>query len=268
MEVLGLQYDLAWEDKAANFKTVRRMLAEAGPEKDSLVALPEMFATGFSMNVDAMAEQAGGETEQFLSETAREFGIYMVAGAAVRGRDGRARNKALVFSPAGELLAFYAKMQPFVPGGEAEHYVAGEQTVTFRWGDIAVSPFVCYDLRFPEIFREAAAAHRPELFIVIASWPEKRIHHWSALLKARAIENQAYVIGVNRIGKDPFYTYTGQSQIVDPQGEIIASAGDKAVCIRGNLDLPNLRKYREGLPFLEDMRNAKQVKQSRNAVRV
>src|SRR5207245_1021515 len=120
----------------------------------------------------------------------KQFGVFLIGGAAMQGRDGRARNKALVFSPSGELLAFYAKMQPFTLGGEAEHYVAGERPVTFRWGEAVVSPFICYDLRFPEIFREAAATHRPEFFVVIASWPEKRIHHWSALLKARAIENQ------------------------------------------------------------------------------
>src|SRR5262245_32541093 len=130
------------------------MLTGAAPEKNSLVVLPEMFATGFSLNTGAIAEAAGGETEQFLSRTAKEFGVYIIGGAAMSGRDGRARNKALIFSPTGELVAFYAKMQPFSPGGEAQHYVAGERQVTFRWGDCVVSPFVCYDLRFPEIFRE------------------------------------------------------------------------------------------------------------------
>jgi len=255
MEVVGLQFDIAWESKDANFKTVRRMLTEAAPEKNSVVVVPEMFATGFSMNVEAVAESPGSETEKFLSATAREFGVCLIGGAAMRGKDGRARNKALVFSAAGELLVFYAKMQPFAPGGEAEHYVAGERPVTFQWEDAVVSPFICYDLRFPEIFREAAAVHQPELFVVIASWPEKRVAHWSALLKARAIENQAYVIGVNRIGKDPYYTYNGQSQIVDPHGEVLAGAGDKEGCIRARLDLDNLRKYREGLPFLNDMRS-------------
>ena len=257
MEVVGLQFDIAWENKDANFKTVRRLLTDVQPEKNSIVVLPEMFATGFSMNVDTVAESPGGETERFLSETAREFGICLIGGAAMRGKDGRARNKALVFSPAGELLVFYAKMQPFTPGGEAEHYMAGEQPVTFGWEHAVVSPFVCYDLRFPEIFREVVAAHQPELFVVIASWPEKRIAHWSTLLKARAIENQAYMIGVNRIGKDPYYTYTGQSKIVDPHGVELASAGDREGCIRARLDLDNLRKYREGLPFLKDMRRGR-----------
>jgi omega-amidase len=263
MEVLGLQFDIAWENKVANFATVRRLLSEAAPEKDSLVALPEMFATGFSMNTKSVAEQPGGETERFLAEIAKEFGVFLMGGAAMRGKDGRARNKAVVFSPAGELLAFYAKMQPFTPGGEAEHYVAGERPVTFRWTEAVVSPFVCYDLRFPEIFREAAREHRPELFVVIASWPEKRIHHWSVLLKARAIENQAYVMGVNRIGTDPYYSYNGQSQIFDPRGEMLADAGEKEGCIRARLDLEVLRKYRTGLPFLEDMRGARKGAQER-----
>jgi len=255
VNVLGLQFDIAWENKPANFETVRRMLADAAPEKDSLVVLPEMFATGFSMNTEGIAEAAGGETEQFLSRTARELGVCILGGAAMLDRDGRARNKALIFSPTGDLLAFYAKMQPFAPGGEARHYVAGERPVTFRWADCVVSPYICYDLRFPEIFREAAAAHRPELFVVIASWPEKRISHWAALLKARAIENQAYVVGINRIGNDPYYAYNGQSAIVDPHGQVLADAGAEAGCIQAQLDLATLRKYREGLPFLADMRS-------------
>jgi omega-amidase len=252
--ILGLQFDIAWENKPANFATVRRLLAQAAPKKDSLVVLPEMFATGFSMNVNVVAEPYGGETEQFLAATARESGTYLIAGAPMRGRDGHARNKALIFSPEGELLAFYAKMRPFTPGGEKEHYIAGEHPVTFKWNETTVSPFVCYDLRFPELFREVTAAHRPELFVVIASWPDKRIHHWVALLQARAIENQAYVIGVNRIGPDPYYTYCGRSLIVDPQGAILADAGNAEGFISAELDLANLRKYREGLPFLADLK--------------
>ena len=254
MNVIALQHDIAWEDKPANFARVCKLLTEVAPTKGSLVMLPEMFATGFSMNADAIAEQYGGPTEQFLADVAREFGVCLVAGAAMRGRDGRPRNKALVFSPAGELLAYYAKMQPFTPGGETEHYQAGQKPVAFRWEDYTVSPFICYDLRFPEIFRAAVAAHRPELFVLIANWPEKRIQHWVRLLQARAIENQAYVVGVNRLGSDPYYTYPGRSLIVDPQGDILADAGDREGCIRARLDLAALQKYREGLPFLNDMR--------------
>ncbi|MGH7973371.1 MAG: nitrilase-related carbon-nitrogen hydrolase, partial [Limisphaerales bacterium] len=136
----------------------------------------------------------------------------------------------------------------------SDHYTAGEKPVVLNCHDCAFSPFVCYDLRFPELFRQATAARRPELFVVIANWPEKRLQHWVRLLQARAIENQAYVLGVNRVGRDPYYQYTGRSLVVDFNGELIADAGNGEGWAQATLDIPVLRKYREGLPFLDDMR--------------
>jgi omega-amidase len=254
MNVLLLQLDIAWEDKPRNYEKVDKLLRQAAPARDSLVVLPEMFATGFSMNTEAMAEPYGGETELFLARTAHDLGVWLVGGAAMRGADGRVRNKALVFSPAGDLAAFYAKMQPFTLGGEARHYVAGERPLTFDWGACKVSPFICYDLRFPEVFRLVMAAHRPHLFVVIANWPQKRIHHWERLLRARAIENQAYVVGVNRCGRDTEHVYTGRSMVVAPHGEIMAEAEDGEGWIKGKLDLAWLENYRKELPFLDDMK--------------
>jgi len=257
MTLAALQFDIAWENKPANFETVRRLLTKAAFEKDTLVALPEMFATGFSMNTAVIGEDYGGPTEQFLADAAKEFCVWLVAGAGMRAKDGRVRNKALVFSPSGKLVGFYAKMRPFTPGGEAEHYAAGEQPMAFQCQECAVSPFVCYDLRFPELFRQIAAERRPEVYVVIASWPEKRISHWVRLLQARAIENQAYVLAANRIGTDPFYKYPGRSIIVDPMGEIIADAGASEAWISATLDLEALQKYRTGLPFLADLKAVK-----------
>lgn len=254
VNVIAIQFDIVWENKPANFEKVRRLLNAARPEKDSLVILPEMFATGFSMNAEAIAEPYGGDTEQFLASLAKEMSVCIVAGAAMRGRDGKIRNKALVFSPGGELMAFYAKMRPFTPGGEPNHYTAGERPTAFRHQDCTVSPFICYDLRFPEIFRQVVSSHRPEIFVVIASWPEKRDRHWMPMLQSRAIENQAYVVGVNRVGSDPYYTYAGRSVIVDPHGQILADAGSRETSISARLNLTELRQYREGLPFLADLR--------------
>jgi predicted amidohydrolase len=256
VNVVAIQFDIAWENKEANFKRVRDLIDQAKPAKDSLVVLPEMFATGFTMNDRTMAEEYGGETESFLSDCSKSFGVWMIAGAPVRNRQGKARNKALVFSPEGKLVAYYSKMHPFTLGGEADHYAAGKEPTIFSWSDCTVSPFVCYDLRFPEIFRRAAAQAKPHLYAVIASWPEKRIHHWIRLLQSRAIENQAFVVGVNRIGRDPFFTYPGRSIIVDFNGEIMADAGDRETAIQAALDLPTLAKYRSGLPFLDDMKQA------------
>ncbi len=254
MEIIGVQFDIAWENKPANFEKIRRVLRESALERGALAVLPEMFATGFTMNTAVVAEAYGGETEQFLSQLAKDYGICLIGGAAMRGSHGRPRNKALVFGADGEFIGFYAKMRPFTPGGESNHYAAGEAPLAFRWGECTVSPFICYDLRFPELFRQTAASHRPELYTVIANWPEKRVEHWVRLLQARAIENQAYVIGVNRVGTDPYYTYSGRSVILDYNGEILADAGKKEGLIQARLDLEALRKYRQGLPFLQDLR--------------
>ena len=254
MKVIGLQFDIEWEDKAANFATVRRLLDKAQPERGSLVALPEMFATGFSMNAASIAETSGGETEAFLSRTSREFQVTLLAGVAVRDRDGQARNKALAYAPDGELVCSYDKLRPFTPGGEDQHYAAGRREAVFDWQGCTVSPFICYDLRFPELFRAVVARRRPELFVVIANFPTRRLTHWIQLLRARAIENQAYMLGVNRVGDDPHDTYCGHSLMVDPLGEIIADAGESEGTVRGTLDLKNLAKYRDGLPFLNDLK--------------
>jgi len=252
-KVMAVQLDIAWEDKPANFDRARKLVANARPEPGALVVLPEMFATGFSMNSDAISEPAGGPTEHFLASLAKEHSCWVIGGAAIRGRDGKARNKALVLAPNGSLAAVYAKMRPFNPGKEGRFYTAGRKTTVFDWAGLKVATFVCYDLRFPELFRKTTAAHRPELFVVIASWPEKRVGHWVRLLQARAIENQAYVVAANRTGADPFYTYPGRSIIADPQGDIIADAGRAEGIISARLDMPSLRKYRKGLPFLDDL---------------
>jgi predicted amidohydrolase len=255
VKVFALQLDIAWESKAANYAKVESLLAMAKPPADSLVVMPEMFATGFTMNATTMAEPYGGETEKFLARTAKAHGVWLVGGLAARGANG-ALNKALVLSPSGELAAYYAKQQLFTPGGEAQHYIPGVKPRVFWWQQCTTSVFVCYDLRFPELFREAATAHRPELFLVIASWPEKRILHWVRLLQGRAIENQAYVVGVNRVGKDPYYSYPGRSLIIDPNGDILADAGEREGWISAELDLEKLKQYRQGLPFLDDMQPA------------
>lgn len=207
------------------------------------------------MNAASISDTYGGETEQFLAGLAREYQVCVIGGAAMRNKDGKIRNKALVFSPEGKLIAFYAKMRPFSPGKEQDHYTAGVRPTVFEWEGVRVSPFICYDLRFPELFRQAVSLARPELFVVIASWPEKRSQHWLPMLQARAIENQAYVVAVNRIGHDPNYSYAGRSVIIDPHGTVLADAAFRETCISASLDVATLKQYREGLPFLDDLKN-------------
>lgn len=253
MNVACLQYDIAWENKAANFARVESLLRAASIPRGSLVVLPEMFACGFSMNVAAVAEVPGGNTEQFVARMARQLGVFLMAGVVSCGVAGRGRNECVTFAPEGKLLARYCKMQPFTLGGESACYEAGAGSITFSCDEILVAPFICYDLRFPELAR-SVAKRRPHLITYVANWPVARIHHWVRLLQARAIENQCYVAGVNRIGNDPRFQHSGRSMIVDPHGEIMADAGDKEGVIQARLDLNWLADYRRTFPALDDIK--------------
>jgi predicted amidohydrolase len=253
MKIYCCQFDIVWENKPANFARVKKLLDGAAIARGSLVLLPEMFSTGFSMNVPAIAEGKARPAETFLAQTAEELGVWLLGGVVTATADGRGRNESVVFSPAGKEAARYCKMQPFTLGGESQHYAAGSEVVTFNWQNFIVSPFVCYDLRFPELFR-AAAQRGAQLMTVIADWPVARIHHWVTLIQARAIENQAYVAGVNRCGDDPKLKYSGRSLIVSPHGDILADAGDGEKVIGAELDLAGLVKWRADFPALQDMR--------------
>ena len=254
MNIYCCQLDIVWEDKEANYRKVEALLADARPQRDSLVLLPEMFATGFSMNVASIAEDAeDGSTVQFLSRQAAKLGVFLVGGFATRGDDGMGRNLLAVFGPDGKRVADYTKIHPFSIGEENRHYAGGERVCTFNWSGSTVSPFICYDLRFPEVFRLGARAGA-EVIVVIANWPQPRIEHWVTLLRARAIENQAYVAGVNRCGTDPKLVYPGRSIIVDPHGAILADAGSDERVISAAIDLSALRDYRKRFPALGDMR--------------
>jgi omega-amidase len=252
MKIFCVQFDILWEDKPANYARVRELLAAEIVPAGSLVLLPEMFSTGFSMNVAAVAEGSPSATEEFLAQTARELGVFVLGGLVTRRADGWGRNQAVAFSPEGKEVARYHKIQPFTLGGESQHYAAGKEIATFSWQNIVVAPFICYDLRFPELFR-LAVRQGAQLFAVIANWPAPRIHHWTTLLQARAIENQAYVAGLNRCGTDPKQTYSGRSMIVSPRGEILAAAGDGERVISAEVDLAALLAYRTEFPALQDM---------------
>jgi omega-amidase len=253
MNVYGVQFNIVWEDKPANFATVRHLLADARPEPGSLIVLPEMFATGFSMNASANAEGPDGETFQFLAETAREYRCFVLGGVPTRNVPLSFHNESLLFDANGALIARYAKMYPFTLGGEKDNYTAGDSPIIVGVAGFCLAPFICYDLRFPEAFR-LAAAQGAEVYTVIASWPEMRIGHWVTLLQARAIENQAYVIGVNRCGTDPFFRHTGRSLIIGPDGAILADAGESEGVISATFDRGTVEAYRRKLPFLNDMR--------------
>lgn len=251
-KVYAVQLDIVWEDKAANHQKVRQLLEQTHPTPGSLVVLPEMFATGFSMRAQAISDTTTQETQQFLAETAKAFSVYLAGGVVTDGQSGLGRNECVVYDPAGREHARYCKLQPFTYGGESDHYEPGEQACLFDWEGFRVAPFICYDLRFPENFR-AAVKLGANLIVVMANWPVARILHWDSLLQARAIENQAYVVGVNRYGQDPAMSYSGSSRVIGPRGDILLVAEETECVIQADLSLAELENYRRQLPFLADM---------------
>lgn len=252
MEILAFQTDIEWENSTANFDRIRERVEAEVIEPGSLLVFPELSTVGFTMNASVSAEFPDGPSTRFFTELARRHQSFVIAGLARRtAADSPAANEAVCFSPKGEEVAAYRKRHPFPLAGEPEVYPAGQAIEVFSCGAWKVSPFICYDLRFPEAFREASG-EGAELLVVIANWPEARVEHWRTLLRARAIENQAYVVGVNRAGSDPNFDYPGASAVIDPMGEAIAEAGSEPEVIRARLDRANFESWRREFPALRE----------------
>ncbi len=246
--------DIFWEEKKHNLKRIEEFIRLAAERGCEAAVLPEMCTTGFSFNVSKIAEDVEGKTGCALSRMSEKYGIALIAGFSGKGdRPQKGRNLAVVYDDRGRCIATYTKMYPFSYGGEAEHYEAGEKTVIFHLGSMTAGVFICYDLRFPELFR--CVAKEVQALFVIANWPTARKMHWEALLRARAIENQCFVLGVNRVGSDGNnLDYSGGSQVFGPTGESLCSGTDKEECIVVEIDPGDVHKVRSTYPFLNDMR--------------
>lgn len=250
MRVALVQLDLAWEDPAENHRRADRRLREAAACGARLAVLPEMFNTGFSMDAGRLAEPPGGPTELFLREAAEGLGLWVLAGVATLPAPGaRPENHAVLVGPDGSVRR-YAKIHPFSFAGEHEHYAAGTAVQTWEVEGLRITPFVCYDLRFPEVFR--AVADRTDLYVVIANWPERRRAHWQALLRARAIENLAWVIGVNRCGEGGGLHYSGDSAALSPWGEVVVSAAERETVLSLAIEPGETTSARRQFPVLSD----------------
>ena len=255
MQIAAIQLDIRWEDRTANHARVTQLIEQANLPGGTLVVLPEMFDVGFSMNTTETDPGEPSTSEAFCRKLAAERNIAVLAGVVARAGNGKLANEAIAFAPSGAELARYRKMRPFTPSMEHIHYPAGAKHAMFEWQGMKVAPFICYDLRFPELFRPAAR-EGAELIVVVADWPERRSEHWVRLLQARAIENQAYVLGVNRCGSDPAFKYDGRSSLFDPQGHQIFQADSKEQVPQATLDPTAARSWREQFPALNDMKTS------------
>ncbi|GAB3289087.1 amidohydrolase [Parahaliea aestuarii] len=241
LKVSLVQCELAWEAPADNRRQFDEIIA-ATADTD-LIVLPEMFTTGFSMNALANAEAPGGATEQWLQDRAREHNCALTGSIAVQAGDA-VYNRMLFATPEG--CDFYDKRHLFRMAGEHKRYAPGSERVIVSWRGWRILLQVCYDLRFPVFSRNTGDY---DLAVYVANWPATRRLHWRSLLQARAIENQACVVGVNRIGSDARgLDYSGDSLAIDAQGAILADPENENGTTNAVLDGAALVKYREAFP--------------------
>lgn len=252
MRVAAVQHDIVWEDREANFARLARQVARAAGAGAELVLLTETFSTGFSMT-PGIGEPEDGPSAAFLAAQAAEHGVWM-GGSCPEIAPGEELpyNSFVLAGPDGTAHR-YRKLHPFTHGGEHERFRAGDGPVTVTVGGLRITPFICYDLRFADVFWHAAP--ETDLYVVVANWPAARRHHWQTLLRARAIENQAYVVGVNRVGTAGDGTeHTGDSRIVSPMGELLATAAGTETIVLADVDAAEVAATRDRLRFLADRR--------------
>lgn len=252
LRVAALQIDLKWHDPAANKQHIEEVLRAQNPQAD-IIVLPEMFTTGFSMDAEGQAEQAGGPTLAWMNDLAKSYQALIV-GSLIIHQENSYFNRLLAVDANG-LVSAYNKRHLFRMANEHEVYTPGEEKVIFEYKGWRICPQICYDLRFPVWSRNPVneTGYGYDLLLYVANWPATRASHWVNLLQARAIENQAYVIGVNRVGTDGNkLPYSGNSIIADYMGEKMAYLEHKEGILQAELTLDNMANWRKKFPIWRD----------------
>ena len=257
LRIAAIQHDIVWNDRDANFERLTPMIGRAVGAGAQLVLLTETFSVGFGFDTpDFATEPEGGPSSQFLSDQAARHGVW-VGGSCPEIRadapadDQRPSNSFVLAGPDGTQHR-YRKIHPFSFAGEDRVVRPGTELVTVVVGGVRVSMFVCYDLRFADEFW--ALAHDTDVYLVPANWPAARREHWMTLLRARAIENQAYVVGVNRVGSGGGIDYTGDTRIVDPLGELLATGSREETIVLADVSTEHVAAVRDRFRFLADRR--------------
>lgn len=247
LKIALIEYDICWENPMGNFKYLDSLIPYLSD--CSVVLLPEMYSTGFSMNVNKVAEDSLGESYQFLVYLSQKTGAAVTASIPTIGDNGY-YNRLYFVNPKGEFHT-YDKRHLFSYGRENEFYQCGKERKIINYENWRIMPQICYDLRFPVFTRNR---DEYEILYYVANWPKSRIYMWDSLLKARAIENQSYVIGVNRIGVDGNgLEYNGCSMVYNALGEKIEPEKPHPSVLRYELDFSGLRNIRDKFPFLRDL---------------
>ncbi len=252
MKVAAIQHDIHWADRQSNFRDLEILISDAAAVGAQFVILTEMFSTGFVVDQPDIGEAEGGESSQFLNRMAREYNVWIAGSCPEIGEgDPRPYNSLVLASPDGTEHR-YRKIHPFTYGGEHKHFRPGTDHTSVDVHGVRVSLSVCYDLRFADEYW--AQAQHTDLYVIPANWPISRREHWMALLKARAIENQAYVVGCNRVGDGGGLHYSGDSMIINPLGEVLSQGADSQTILFADVEASTVAATREKFPFLQDRR--------------
>ncbi|PWW05492.1 putative amidohydrolase [Paenibacillus cellulosilyticus] len=251
-----LQMDIQIGEPEANFIRAERMLTEAvsAGDKPDLIMLPEMWNTGYALDrIHELADKEGVRTREKLAAFAQEHGVLLVGGSIAEKRDNGVYNTIHAFGRNGEELGAYDKIHLFRLMDEEKYLQPGTQTGTLALDGTPAGMMICYDIRFPELFRKLALSGVKAVFVP-AEWPNPRLHHWRTLLQARAIENQMYVIACNRCGQSGETVFFGHSMVIDPWGEVIAESDDREGILTAEIDFAIVDEVRARIPIFEDRR--------------
>lgn len=249
--IIGIaQVDISWEDSKKNVEKVEEFVKKAAKNNVELILFPEMTLTGFTMNISRLLLPEE-EIISWIKKIAVANKINIGLGFAIKV-DKKGKNKYVIVSKEGKISARYTKIHPFSYGGEDEKYYCGDGICFCKINEFTIVPFICYDLRFPEIFQ--IASKKAQIITVAASWPKSRQEHWIALLKARAIENQCYVIGINRVGIGGKLQYNGVSIFVNPNGDILNEMSTKETLIVENVEIEKIKEVKDKFDIKKDRR--------------
>lgn len=257
LKITLIQSDLHWENKEANLQLFAEKIKSL-KESTDLIVLPEMFTTGFSMQPEKYAEEMGGDTMTWLKEIASKANC-VVTGSFMCKDNGKYYNR-LVWMRADGFYSMYDKRHLFSMGNEDKHYAAGKRKIIEEIKGWKICPLVCYDLRFP-VWSRRTKKEDYDVLLYTANWPERRAHPWKTLLLARAIENQCYVVGLNRVGNDGNDIYhSGDSVVIDPKGEVMSKIKEKEEAIETiTLNYEELKEFRKQFPVINDSDNFKLI---------
>lgn len=252
MRIALIQTDVAYGNPEANRSHLTELINKAMQDSPDVIVLPEMWNTGYALKqIKEIADHNGVPGARLMAELAAQFGVNIVAGSVADEREGQVYNTSYIYDRRGKEVARYSKVHLFGLMDEGNYLARGSSRVTFSLDGVECGIMICYDLRFPELARGLALDGAQVLFVP-AQWPHPRLHPWRTLMQARAIENQVFTIGVNRVGQEGKAVFFGNSMVVDPLGEVVVQGSEKEEILIAEIDLRQVEKARRYMTCFSD----------------